>query len=438
MKSFKVKFILVFAIIVLIFFIIISIYTSYVKIAGTVEGAIANQTLEAAKAIAQSIDLETYERFLEEPSRNEDYWTIRRDLNDVREKLGALHVYTLKIDNPTVSKTLIVGVPKNEDNVNDFPIGDHCTVPAKYVEAAYYDGAPFVTNIINDPKYGDYLSVGAPIRNANDEIISYLGIDVSTYTLNNIKDTVLQNNKYLLFLNGIFVVIVIISVLLLQKWYRKEAAQELDSTENTYQKEIKTLIASVSSLRHDYTNHIQVMHGLLHIGEVDQAKNYAATLFKDVQVVESIKLNLDHPGLAVLLQTKKLASQNHQIDMEITVDANSFDKIETVDLINILSNIIDNAIEATLELPEEQRKITVCCKADHVYYTFYVRNTGLKKVDKDQIFKQGYSTKKVEQGRIRGQGLFIVKETVNKYNGTVVLDTISEKETLAIVKIPIK
>ncbi|MGA4518338.1 sensor histidine kinase [Solibacillus silvestris] len=435
MKRFKLKLIIVLSIVLVIFFIGISMYTSYIKIEDTVEEAIANQNLEAAKSIAKAIDLETYERFLKERNRDEDYWTIRHYLNDAREKLGVLYVYTMEIDNPTTSKILIVGYPENKDNPNDFLIGEVCTVPEAQVKFAYEEGKQFVTEILEDTKYDHhYITVGTPIMNEKGEIISYLSIDISTETLDGIKETVINSNIFLLVLSGLFVIIVIISFFLLQKWYQKEVG----TTEYTYQKEIKTLIASVSSLRHDYINHIQVLHGFLHIGEVDQATKYVDSLSKDIQTIESIKLNLDHPGLAILLQTKKLTCQNQQIDIQITVDDNPFDNIKTIDLINILSNIIDNAIEATMELPEELRKITVSCKADELYYTFSITNAGRKLPDVNQIFKQGYSTKKVEKGRVRGQGLFIVKETINKYNGTITLDTINEKETIAIVKIPSK
>lgn len=435
MKRFKLKLIIVLSILLVVFFIGISMYTSYIKIGDTVEEAIANQNLEAAKSIAKAIDLETYNRFLKERNRDEDYWTIRHYLNDAREKLGVLYVYTIEIDNPTTAKALIVGEPKNKDNPNDFPIGEDTTVPEELVKLAYEEGTQFVTEILEDTRYGHhYITVGTPILNEDGEIISYLCIDIGTDTLDGIKETVINGNVFLLVLSGIFVIIVIISFLLLQKWYQKEVG----TTESTYQKEIKTLIASVSSFRHDYINHIQVLHGFLQIGEVDQAKKYVDSLSKDIQTIESIKLNLDHPGLAILLQTKKLTCQNQLIDMQITVDDNPFDNIKTIDLINILSNLIDNAIEATMELPEEQRKIAVSCKADELYYTFSITNVGRKLPDKNQIFKQGYSTKKVEKGRVRGQGLFIVKETINKYNGTITLDVINEKETIAIVKIPTK
>ena len=123
MKSFKLKLIIVLSIVLVIFFIGISMYTSYTKINDTVEEVIANQNLVAAKSIAKAIDLETYERFLKERNRDEDYWTIRHYLNDAREKLGVLYVYTLEIDNPTTSEVLIVGYPENKDNPNDFLTG---------------------------------------------------------------------------------------------------------------------------------------------------------------------------------------------------------------------------------------------------------------------------------------------------------------------------
>lgn len=204
MKRFKLKLIIVLSIVLVIFFIGISMYTSYIKIEDTVEDAIANQNLEAAKSIAKAIDLETYERFLKERNRDEDYWTIRHYLNDAREKLGVLYVYTMEIDNPTTSKALIVGEPKNKDNPNDFPIGEGCTVPEAQVKLAYEEGKQFVTGILEDTRYDHhYITVGTPIMNGKGEIISYLGIDISTDTLDGIKGTVIKSNIFLLILSGV-------------------------------------------------------------------------------------------------------------------------------------------------------------------------------------------------------------------------------------------
>ncbi|MFY0521463.1 sensor histidine kinase [Lysinibacillus sp. UGB7] len=435
MKSRKIKLIIMLSSVLLLLFTSLNVLTSYVKLKKTVEESIANQSLEAAISIAASIDIDAYKRFLNDPVKNEHYWEIRNSLNDAREMLGALLVYTLEIDNPKVSTAMVVGLP--QERTYGFDIGEVCTVPEKQVRQAY-EGHTYVTGVIKDSEYGAYLSVGAPIIDDEGKTIAYLGIDISADTLDGIKGKILKDNLFNFIFNGVFILVVIASFYLLQKWYQKEVTKEVEVTEDTYQTEIKTLITSVSSLRHDFTNHIQVIHGFLQLGKPDQAQQYLSSLSKEVQAIKTLKLDIDHPGLSILLQTKKLAAQNHNIDMDFTVSQDAFNKIKTTDLIKILSNLIDNAIDATIELPEGQRKITICCMADDAQYVFRVNNTGPTISQCEQIFKQGYSTKKIEQGKIRGQGLFIVKETVNKYNGEISIESTKEFETTALVKIPLK
>ncbi|MEK5333323.1 MULTISPECIES: Spo0B domain-containing protein [unclassified Lysinibacillus] len=435
MKKRKIKLILVLATVLLSLFTSLNVVTSYVKMKKTVEESIANQSLEAAISIASSLDVKQYQQFLNNPVESEDYWELRSYLNDAREKLGALFVYTLEIDNPQVSKALIAGVPNSY--TEGFEIGQICTVPEKQIKLAYR-GLTYVTNVIEDPDHGDYLSVGAPIKNENGQIIGYLGIDIGADKVNGIKGKVLENNLLMFIYNGLFILIVIASFFFLQRWYQKEVTKEVGVTEDTYQAEIKALITSVSSLRHDFTNHIQVLHGLLQLGEQEQAKQYLSSLSKDVQAIKSLKLNINHPGLSILLQTKKLAAQNHNIEMDISVSQDAFINIKTTDLIKLLSNLIDNAIDATTELPESERKMTICCHADETKYVFEIINTGPTISEPEQIFKQGFTTKKPEFGKIRGQGLFIVKEVVKKYNGNISIQTTAELETTATVIIPLK
>ena len=327
---------------------------------------------------------------------------------------------------------MIVGIP--EDSNESFQIGEACTVPEEQVARAY-EGKTYVTDVIEDPNHGSYLSVGVPIKDKEGKVIGYLGIDLSANQLHVIGGQVLKSSLPTLVFSGVFVLIVLFSFLLMQKWYQKEAAKEIEDTEDTYQAEIRTLLSSVQSLRHDFTNHIQVLHGLLKLGKEDRALEYVTSLFKEVQSIPSLKVNIDNPGLSVLLQTKKLSAQNHNIDIQFMISNDSFDTIKTTDLIKILSNLIDNAIDATTELPEDERKINIVCKADSNQYAFKITNTGPKITDKEQIFKSGFSTKKVMPGKVRGQGLFIVKEVVNKYNGKIAFDS-TKLETTAMIKIP--
>ncbi|MFP7471402.1 GHKL domain-containing protein [Niallia taxi] len=435
MKNKKLKSIFLLSILIVVMFMIVNIFSSYFNIKKTAVNSVVNQNIEAAKSIAASMDTENYKLFLRNPVKNEYYYEVKDYLEDAREKNGALHVYTLLVNNPNVSRAMIVAM--SDEEKEEFPIGGICTVPEEQVRMAYF-GKIFSTNIISDPIYGDYLTVGVPMMDKSDEIIGYLGIDISADIVNNISDKALRNSISSFVFNGLFVILMVAAFFVLQNWYSRELKKEIGDTEDTYQTELQSLVSSVQSLRHDYSNHIQVVHGLLRLGQTDKALEYLSILAKEIHMIKSIALDVNNPGLSVLLQTKKLAAQNHQIHIEFEVVQDSYSTLTTTDLIKILSNLIDNAIDATTELPEQKRKMKIVCKVDAKHYIFEVANTGnpIRDKDKDLIFKSGYSTKKEQHGKLRGQGLFIVKETVSRYGGEIAI-TSDNNQTIARVTIPI-
>ena len=207
-------------------------------------------------------------------------------------------------------------------------------------------------------------------------IIGYLSIDVSADAIDAISGKVLHDSTTNFVFNGVFVVILLAFFFIMQRWYQKELVKEVGDTEGTYQLEFQSLLASVHSLRHDFSNHIQVVYGLLKLAEHDKALEYLTALSKEIHSITSINLNINNPGLSVLLETKKLSAQNYNIDITFDISNDSFNAIKTTDLIKILSNVIDNAIEATIKLPEKERFVKIKCKVDANAYLFEVTNTG--------------------------------------------------------------
>ncbi|WP_342604898.1 ATP-binding protein [Peribacillus sp. FSL E2-0159] len=435
MKNKKLRAFLYLTILLLIVFILLNMFSTYLSIKNSVQKSVANQNLVAARSIADSMDIEAYQRFLNNQVKSRDYRDIKAYLEDAREKIGALYVYTIMIDNPRVSKAMITGFSK--DHKGDFPIGGVCTVPSEQVKQAY-EGKSFITGILEDPEYGEYLTVGVPMKNQDGTIVGFLGIDMSVEDINAINGKVLKSSIAILVYNGGFVIMLLVTFFVIQKWYQKELSREVGDTENTYQSEFQSLIASVRSLRHDFSNHIQVIQGLLKLEENAKALEYLTGLSKEVHSIESMKLDVIHPGLSVLLETKRLSAQNYNIDIEIDVSTESFNRVKTIDLIKLLSNVIDNAIEATIELPEQERRMNIACKANDEKYTFMVTNTGpmISELDLKNIFASGFSTKKAQKGKVRGQGLFIVKDLVNRYDGEIHVQS-SEKETTVSMIIPV-
>lgn len=433
-RSRKLKVIISLSVVVLIILIAINVVASYMSTKKSVELSIATQSIQIAKNAANSLDTETYKRFLKHRTRDKDFWEITSYLNDIREETGSMYVYTLEIDNPYHSNALIVsGFPDDEK----YEIGLSCTVPEAQLRQAL-KGRTYFTSRIEDSRYGSYISAGAPIKDDDGTIIGYLGVDTDVRALKEIEQKVFQHNAAAFLFSVLFVIILLIAVYSLQKWYQRELKKELGDTEATYQDELHSLFDSIRSLRHDYMNHIQVVHGLLKIQKYDTAGEYMDSLVKEARVIDTGHMKIDHPALLVLFQAKKVLAQTNKVLIEFDVDNDLFEQINTTDLIKILSNLIDNAVDAVVQTEEDERRVRITCKREKSSYTFEVENTGpiITEKEKEQIFQKGYSTKIRKPGKVRGQGLSIVQETVRKYRGEIELDSSKEKTSFKI-RIPI-
>jgi sensor histidine kinase regulating citrate/malate metabolism len=91
----------------------------------------------------------------------------------------------------------------------------------------------------------------------------------------------------------------------------------------------------------------------------------------------------------------------------------------------VLSNLIDNAIDAMEELPSERRRLTIRLSETLKRYCFSVSNTGamIPSSLQESIFQPGVSTK----GGGYGMGLYIVRKTLNDRGGDIALSSTEER-----------
>lgn len=238
--------------------------------------------------------------------------------------------------------------------------------------------------------------------------------------------------------SGLFVLFSFSIFLAFQVWLRREVTSQVGDTEETYQGEFQSMLHTMRSIRHDFINHIQVIQGLLKLGREDRALEYVNSLTSEVESME-LPLKVKNPALLILLQSKWVRAQNDKVDMHLFVDEQPFQKMKSIDLIKILSNLIDNAFDATLLLPESERFISIEAKSTSTMYLFKVENLG-PNIPKDfvnKIFQAGFSTKKERLGVPRGDGLSIVKQVVDRYGGEINIHS-NKNSTTFIVKIPVK
>ena len=126
----------------------------------------------------------------------------------------------------------------------------------------------------------------------------------------------------------------------------------------THYKEVDNMYRQMRGWRHDYRGHIQTMKVLAAQGDLDGIKAYLDALDTDLNTVDLAVKTGNAMADAIINSKISLAKSRNipvQIDAHIPVKL----KMSELDLCCILGNLFDNAMDASAELPEEERLIRV-------------------------------------------------------------------------------
>ena len=202
----------------------------------------------------------------------------------------------------------------------------------------------------------------------------------------------------------------------------KAAAETIDNLEGLNMK--------LRSQRHDYINQLQVVYGLLEIGEYEEARSYLKPIFNDMMKVgKALKTRI--PAVNALLMAKMQTAEARGIDMYVEVKSDLKNIcVEGWELCKVMSNIIDNAMTAVEAGGREGEDKKVYIEINETPDTYIIRITNngpvITEEEKRNIFKSGYTTKK-EPGH--GEGLAIVTGILKEHGGRMRVDS-SKHETV--------
>lgn len=200
-------------------------------------------------------------------------------------------------------------------------------------------------------------------------------------------------------------------------------------------KHLEELNIRLREQRHDYLNQVQIVHGLLELGEYESAREYLDPVFRDIMKVGRA-FKTSQPAVNALLQAKleEAERQKAALFLEIGTQLTEL-SIEPWELCKILANLIDNAITAVCQR-EEDRRITVHMEEHAQEYRIFVENNGpaIPPSQHRLIFGRGYTTK---TGEGHGMGLAIVQSAVKACGGMIRMES-SEEQTVFFFTIPKK
>ena len=192
-----------------------------------------------------------------------------------------------------------------------------------------------------------------------------------------------------------------------------------------YQEKLKDE-EKVRSVYHDMKNHLLVLQRQINSPET-------AEMVEKLQSQVAMYEDYEHTGndiLDIILKEKSETAREKHIALSVTADLNGVDFIEPLDVRTIFGNGLDNAIEASEKLPEEQRAILVKAGRVQNFFSVLIENSCLQ----NREYTKQRTTK--SDDFLHGFGISNMRKAAEKYDGQLTIKCENEKFTLKIL-IPI-
>lgn len=191
---------------------------------------------------------------------------------------------------------------------------------------------------------------------------------------------------------------------------KRIAAYQRELIETHYQ-EVDNMYRKMRGWRHDYRNHIQAMKVMAANGNMDGIKAYLDELDTDLNTVDTV-VKTGNAMADAILNSKISLAQSKSIAVHCDVHIPVKLQMSELDLCCILGNLFDNAIEASLSLPEGERQIRVYMdmKGTQLYISFTNFTSGRKLNKVGNLFQ-------TSKGEGHGFGLVRIDNIIERLGG---------------------
>ncbi|MFI9582358.1 ATP-binding protein [Streptomyces sp. NPDC052236] len=192
---------------------------------------------------------------------------------------------------------------------------------------------------------------------------------------------------------------------------------------------------ALRSQAHEAANRLHTVVSLIELGRAEEAVDFATAELELAQVLtDRVVAAVGEPVLAALLLGKAAQANEQGVELSLTEDSRIDDgvlppSLPPRDLVTILGNLIDNALDAASEAAvapgagagARRARVTVTARADAESEELLLRvgdtGAGVDPADTESVFRRGWST----HGAGRGLGLALVQQAVHRSRGTVEL-----------------
>ncbi|MDL2293958.1 GHKL domain-containing protein [Ruminococcaceae bacterium OttesenSCG-928-D13] len=191
---------------------------------------------------------------------------------------------------------------------------------------------------------------------------------------------------------------------------RARRMEQMLAMQNTYQREIERRAEEARVARHDLRHHFRAISGFLDGQEYGALEAYMAQYGATLPQEAGPGLTAQ-PAINVLAQYYTYLARQNDIPMELRIEVADGTGLADVDLVTLLSNLLENAVEACLRVSPESRRISLAIARRGGTLSIYMENSADRVDMRGAVFM---STKK--PGR-SGYGLASVRDVAARYGG---------------------
>ena len=217
----------------------------------------------------------------------------------------------------------------------------------------------------------------------------------------------------------------------LAKTYWEKQERELVKQQNKYyENQLEIINASLknsSILRHDMKNHLRVIFADIKNGNINDAQQHITDITDAYNAGNEI-IRTGYPAIDSIVNFKLQNAKQDGIKINASSTLPQGLNISSFDSTVILGNLIDNALQA-VSLVTENKFIDLVLHYSKGILLIKIANPFVNEIKKsgDNVI----TTKKDKENH--GYGLASVKETVEKYNGTVEINPSDNIFTVKVV-----
>ena len=197
---------------------------------------------------------------------------------------------------------------------------------------------------------------------------------------------------------------------------------------------------ALRSQAHEAANRLHTVVSLIELGRAEEAVDFATAELELAQTLtDQVVSAVNEPVLAALLLGKTAQSNERGVELVVSEDSGLDDgllpdSLSARDLVTILGNLIDNAVDAAQGSLRARVTVTARTEAEAMgsgsgsgsalVLRVADTGTGVDPAHAEAVFQRGFSTKPAGPGG-RGLGLALVRQAVNRHEGTL---TVAEAE----------